>query len=205
VTRGAAEFAGQVGIEIADAAVLARWVEQYARPETTPYAISRRLRSCFVSHSTADVAFVHQLVHRLRAAGVRVWYAPEDLVPGRKIHEEVAEAIATFDRLVVVLSDASIASSWVQTEVRWARRREIKESARVLFPVSLLPFERLKNWQLFDADSGQDLAAELREYFVADFSEWHSDLAFQQGMVSLLRGLEDAVDRSAPDIGARPT
>ena len=190
VTASAAYVADLAGIGIADSAVVASWVEQYAPAETAPHAVSRRFRSCFVSHSTADQAFVVQLVDRLKAAGVRVWCAPEDLVPGRKIHEEVAGAIASFDRLVVVLSDASMASRWVQTEVRWARRRELEEGTRVLFPVSLVQFGTLKGWQLFDADSGQDLAAEIREYFVADFSAWRNRRAFAESVTTLLRGLE---------------
>jgi hypothetical protein len=129
----------------------------------------------------------------LRDAGVRIWYAPEDLVAGRKIHEEVAEAINLFDRVIVVLSEHSMSSRWVQSELRLARRRELNQGARVLFPISLVPFERLRAWELFDADSGQDLAVEVREYFVPDFSIWEDPAAFERGVAELLRGLDATV------------
>ncbi len=32
--------------------------------------------------------------------------------------------------------------------------------------------ETLRDWECFDADSGKDLAVELREYFIPDFSHW---------------------------------
>ena len=204
VTRAAAEFAKAVGIEIADGDVLRAWIKRYKAAQATPHSVSQRFRSCFVSHSSADADFVAELVKRLRDAGVRTWYAPEDLVPGRKIHEEVAAAIATFDRLIVVLSESSIASRWVQTELRWARRREREEGARVLFPVSLVPFQALTSFELFDADSGQDLAAEIREYFVPDFSRWHERTAFDRSMKTLLKGLAASDDTPAGH-GHEPT
>jgi len=30
----------------------------------------------------------------------------------------------------------------------------------------------LRDWTCFDADTGKDLAVEVREYFIPDFSNW---------------------------------
>lgn len=190
VSRDAAKFAASSDIKIADLGVLSEWVASYNQKPRAEPKIGARFRSCFVSHSSSDREFVDQLVSALRAAGVRVWYAPDELTPGRKIQEDISEAIQAFDRLIVVLSADSIASQWVQSEIRGARRREIKENARILFPISLVPFDDLKSWELFDSDLGQDLAVEVREYFIPDFSHWTDPQAFEAGVEALLVGLK---------------
>jgi hypothetical protein len=45
----------------------------------------------------------------------------------------------------------------------------------MLFPVRLTDFQSLRNWQLVDADTGKDVAREIREYFIPDFSRWETD------------------------------
>jgi len=192
LTRGAREFADSVGdIKVADSHVLAEWLARYKRTaHGGSHASTKQFQSCFVSYSHKDEAFATHLVARLRAEGVRVWFATEDLNPGQKIHEEVAKAINNFDRLIVVLSDNSMHSPWVQAEVRKARQRELHDKCRVLFPISLVPFERLRAWELFDADSGQDLAVEIREYLIPDFSRWQDRKTFDTQVRALLAGLK---------------
>ena len=48
----------------------------------------------------------------------------------------------------------------------------------------------LKEWECFDADAGQDLAVEVREYFIPDFSTWKEHDAYQRAFDRLLRGLK---------------
>ena len=43
---------------------------------------------------------------------------------------------------------------------------------RVLFPITIVPFTDVHAWTHFDADLGQDLAKEVRSYFIPDFGEW---------------------------------
>ena len=42
----------------------------------------------------------------------------------------------------------------------------------------------------FDADSGKDLAVELREYYIPDFSNWKEHDAFEKEFAKLLRDLK---------------
>ena len=65
--------------------------------------------------------------------------------------------------MLLILSPNSISSKWVKTEIRNARKREVAEKKRVLFPVRLASYEALREWELFDADEGKDLATEIRE------------------------------------------
>jgi hypothetical protein len=91
--------------------------------------------SCFISYSHKDEEFAKRLHADLQANGVRCWFAPEDIAGGKKLHEQIDEAIRHHDRLLLILSSASIASKWVKTEIAKARKREEKSKRRVLFPV----------------------------------------------------------------------
>ena len=120
----------------------------------------------------------------MRDAHLRVWFAPEDIQGGKKLHEQIEMAIRIHDKLLIVLSEASLQSEWVMTELRKARKAERQSGQRKLFPVRLVDIATLRDWECFDADSGKDRspadrlplfpsaasAVELREYFIPDFS-----------------------------------
>jgi len=57
------------------------------------------------------------------------------------------------------------------------------------FPVRLVEFHTLQNWECFDADTGKDSAQEIREYYVPDFSGWKDQDSFQIEFEKLLRDL----------------
>jgi len=59
--------------------------------------------SCFISYSTKDQAFADRLYADLQAKGVRCWFAPHDVKPARKIHEQIDEAIRMHDKLLLIL------------------------------------------------------------------------------------------------------
>jgi hypothetical protein len=139
--------------------------------------------SCFISYSHKDEEFCKRLHSRMRDEKLRVWYAPEDMKSGRKIHEQIDAAIRVHDKLLLVLSEHSMASEWVKTEVRRARNEKSAKAGRVLFPIRLVPFETIRDWEAFDADTGKDMAVEVRllEYFIPDFSNWKDHDAFEAG------------------------
>ena len=90
--------------------------------------------SCFISYSTKDQEFAERLHSRLRDKGLRVWFAPEDIQGGKKIHEQIDEAIRVHDKLLLVLSPESMDSEWVRTEIRKARKAEVKEKPAQAVP-----------------------------------------------------------------------
>jgi uncharacterized protein YjbI with pentapeptide repeats len=145
--------------------------------------------SCFISHSSKDENFAKRLHGRMRDAHLRVWFAPEDIQGGKKLHEQIETAIRLYDKMLIVLSEASLQSEWVMTELRNARRAERQTGKRKLFPVRLVDFETLRDWDCFDADSGKDLAVELREYFIPDFSNWKDHDQFEAAFARLLKDL----------------
>ena len=106
-------------------------------------------------------------------------------------------AIQLYDRLLLVLSEHSIISEWVTTEIYNARQVELREQRRKLFPIRLCDFETLSAWKSFDADTGKDLGCEVREYFIPDFSHWKEHDAFEAAFARLLRDLK-ATEAPAP-------
>lgn len=145
--------------------------------------------SLFISYSTHDQVFAERLHADLQAKSVRCWFAPHDMHSGKKIHEQIDQAIHLQDRLLLILSLDSMKSQWVRTEVFKAHERELRENRRVLFPIRLCSFEALRDWKLFDADTGKDLAREIREYFIPDFSNWTDPAAYRKAFDRLLDDL----------------
>jgi len=84
-----------------------------------------------------------------------------------------------------------MASEWVKTEISKARRRETKEGKRVLFPVRLVGYEAIEEWECFDADAKKDSARKIREHFIPDFSNWDRDnCAYQTAFQKLVEDLK---------------
>ena len=151
-----------------------------------------QLYSCFLSHSSKDSSFVRRLYADLQDNGVRCYYAPEHLKSGKKLHSQLFEAISLHDKLLLVLSKFSISSSWVESEIRRARRRERVESRQILFPIRLIDYNSLAEWELFDSEEGRDLAAEVRSYFIPDFSGWKDHDRYSESFEKLLSDLKKA-------------
>lgn len=145
--------------------------------------------SCFISYSSKEEEFAKRLHGKMRDAHLRVWFAPEDIQGGKKLHEQIETAIRVYDKLLIVLSESSLQSEWVMTELRKARKAERQTGKRKLFPVRLVEFDTLRDWECFDADSGKDLAVELREYFIPHFSNWKDHDQFEAAFSRLLKDL----------------
>jgi len=138
-------------------------------------------QSCFISYSTVDEAFAATLYSDLRASGIRCWFAPEDLKIGARFRDEIDRSIHLHDRLLVILSAASLASRWVEDEVEAALERERNTGRTVLFPV------RIDN-AVMTTDTAW--AASLRRTrHIGDFSAWPERDFYLRGRERLLRDL----------------
>jgi hypothetical protein len=108
-------------------------------------------------------------------------------------------AIRIHDKLVLVLSEHSIRSPWVETEIRKARKSELRDNRRKLFPIRLVDFDILREWECFDADTGKDLAVEVREYFIPDFIHWKDHDSFERAFSRLLKDLQATETSPVPE------
>ena len=150
-------------------------------------------QSCFIRYSSQDEEFARRLHEKMRGEKLRVWFAPEDMQGGKKLIEQIDRAIQVNDRLLLVLSEHSLNSEWVQTEIRKARQSELREQRQKLFPIRLVSIDRIRDWNCFDADTGKDFAVELCEDHIPDFSNWKNhdafESAFESAFADLLRDL----------------
>jgi hypothetical protein len=137
--------------------------------------------SCFISYSSNDENFARRLHADLQDKGVRCWFAPEDMKIGAKIRDTIDEAIRLRDKVLLVLSKASIASDWVEDEVDKAFEEERQRGAVVLFPVRVddAVMKTKKAW-----------AAKLRRSRnIGDFRDWKNHDAYQRAFGRVLRDL----------------
>ncbi len=146
--------------------------------------------SCFLSHSDYDREFAQCLYRRLRGVQLRTWYSPKDTQGGKKLSEQIDQAIRMYDKLLVVLSGQSLLSKSVQDELRNARKAELRDNKRKLFPIRLVDLDILNTWKCIDPDTGEDLAVEIREYYIPDFTNWKDDAAFERAFQRLLHDLQ---------------
>jgi TIR domain/Pentapeptide repeats (8 copies) len=145
--------------------------------------------TCFISHSSIDKPFARHLFLRMRNEGLGVWFDEEDMKAGRELHPQIDEAIRLNDKFLLVLSEASMGSKWVKTEIRRARISEQREGRRKLFPIRLVDYGRIESWELPES-SGEDLAEEVRKFYIPDFSEWKNHDPFEEAFTRLLRDLK---------------
>ena len=138
--------------------------------------------SCFISYSSKDEAFAKRLYADLQSHNVRCWFAPEDLKWGEKIRTGIDEAIRLHDKLLLILSKSSVASGWVEHEVKAALAKERKEKRVTLFPVRVdkAVLESPLSW-----------ATEIRhERNIGDFTRWKTHDEYEKAFARLLRDLK---------------
>jgi len=138
--------------------------------------------SCFISYSSKDQAFAERLYADLQSRGVRCWFAPEDMKIGDKFRFRIDESIRVHEKLLLVLSENSIASDWVEKEVETAMEKERESKKTVLFPVRL-------DDSVNAIKSGW--AADVRRTrHIGDFSNWKNHDAYEKAFERLLRDLK---------------
>jgi hypothetical protein len=141
----------------------------------------RQFYTCFISYASPDQDFAQKLYNDLQAKGVRCWFAPEDMKIGDRIRPVIDRAIRVRDKLLLVLSEHSIGSQWVETEVETALEEERRYNKTVLFPI-----------RLDDAvmETDQAWAANIRRTrHIGDFRWWKEHDAYQRSFDHLLRDL----------------
>jgi hypothetical protein len=140
--------------------------------------------SCFISYSSKDDAFAERLYADLQTKGVRCWFAPEDMKIGDKFRQRIDEAIHVRERLLLILSENSISSEWVEKEVETAFEKEQRQKRTVLFPVRL-------GDAVMECPTGWS-ADIRRSRHIGDFRRWKDHDAYQQAFNRVLRDLKAA-------------
>jgi PAS domain S-box-containing protein len=158
--------------------------------------LPRKALSCFISYSHHDEAFASMLYTKLREENIQAWFAPAELFPGQRLNPAINDGIHKCDRLLLVLSKHSMASKWVQRELRRARQIEEDEGVKKLIPIRLVDYDAIEQWEmpawtLFSTRLWfvRDLAEDVRAFFIPDFSKWEDPASFKRGFDRLLQVL----------------
>jgi len=136
----------------------------------------------FISYSHADSTFVDKLGKYLQDQGIRYWRDTHEMKAGR-IEAQIDRGIRQNPLVLLILSEHSVKSDWVQHEVRTARDLEQETGRDVLCPVALD-----KNWG--DNTWPKRIMEQVMEYKVLDFSAWQDDSRFDDTFHKLIDGLE---------------
>lgn len=147
--------------------------------------------SGFISYSSDDEEFARRLYNDLQAAGVRVWFAPEDLKIGDEFGKMINREIRLRDKLILVLSESSVNSDWVAFEVDKAFKEEKERNAKkekdepvdpVLFPITI-------DNAVFDSDEQWAFKIQKNRH-IGDLRRWKNHDKYQKGLERLLRDLK---------------
>jgi hypothetical protein len=143
--------------------------------------------SVFISYSHHDQPLAQRIHNDLQDKGVRCWFAPHDLKTGERYHYRIDEAIRRYDKLLLILSEHSVESAWVEREVLTALDKEqhTNRSGSVLFPImldnSILQLYPIPPWATYIRN----------QIYIGDFTAWkHDRNAYTYAFERLLRDLK---------------
>src|SRR5262249_58056892 len=137
--------------------------------------------SCFNSYFSKDQTCAERLHADLQNKGVRCWFAPHDMRIGAKLIDALDEGIRLRDKVLLILSEAAIASDWVEGEVTRALEEERTRKNVVLFPV-----------RIDDAvmQTSEACARLLRGHrHIGVFTRWKEHDSYQKSFERLVRDL----------------
>lgn len=131
--------------------------------------IGEKKKSVFISYSSKDKEFVERIARDLIDYKIDVWLDFLEIKAGESITEKLNAALRDMDYFVIVLSDSSINSNWVKSELSAALMRKFKDQSVTIIPV------------LKEESKKPQLIADLK---YANFTREYSN-----GMKELLEGL----------------
>jgi len=157
-------------------------IDQKSSPSSTETSPEVQTYSCFISYSSRDEAFASQLHTDLEKHGVRCWIDRKNMKIGDKIRSTIHRSIQAHDKLLLILSENSIDSAWVESEVETAFEKEMRSDSVVLFPIRL-------DEAVMETD--QAWAADIRRTrHIGNFTRWHDQVGYQQAFERLLGDLQ---------------
>ena len=139
-------------------------------------------QSCFISYSGKDIEFVEKLHKDLQNQGVRCWLASGDMKIGDKTWDSIYHYIRMRDKVLLILSQDSITSNWIEDEVNGALAEENKRKMPILLPI-----------RIDASDLANDMA--WAEYVnktrnILDFSNWKNHDGYIEVFDKLLEVLK---------------
>ena len=141
-----------------------------------------QINPLFISYSHQDRTFVDEMEKHLNEKGVRFWRDIHNATAGR-LEKVVDRAMRKNPTVLLILSENSVKSDWVEHEARTARELEKELGRDVLCPVALD-----EAWK--DCKWPARLREQIMEYNILDFSKWEDKEGFEMMFKKLVDGLD---------------
>ncbi len=113
---------------------------------------------------------------------MRCWFAPEDLKIGERFRTRIDESIRVHDKLLLLLlSEHSVSSAWIEQEVETALAKEQEKRESVLFPIRL-------DDAVMEIKTGWPALVKNTRH-IGDFCQWEDSNKYQKVFQRLLNDL----------------
>lgn len=139
-------------------------------------------QNCFISYAAKDVEFAEKLYTDLQIQGVRCWYASDDMKIGDSTWDSIYHYIRMRDCVLIIISEDSISSDWIENEVNAALAEENKRKKPIFFPI------RIDSAVLGSDQAWAEYINKTRNKF--DFSNWKDHDSYQSSLEQLLDDLK---------------
>ena len=136
----------------------------------------------FISYSHTDTPFIEKLETYLLQKGIRFWRDIHNATAGR-LETQIDRAMHQNPTVLLVLSENSMNSDWVEHEARLAHQLEKEIGRDVLCPIALDDSWKSAKWPV-------RLMEQIKEYNILDYSKWNDDKAFKQVFNKMISGLD---------------
>jgi uncharacterized protein YjbI with pentapeptide repeats len=138
--------------------------------------------SIFISCCKEDVSFAQKIYMDLQDNGIRCWYLPEIIKEKQEIIKGFQNIISTEDRLLLIISENSNKTDWLEHKVKNGFLADEKyRNDTFLYPILLdgsLIRER-GNWAKFILNSNE----------IGDFTNWKDPDSYKKALDKLLKHL----------------
>ena len=140
-----------------------------------------QIGSLFISYTHDDSVFVDALEEKLDAKGIRFWRYIHD-APAGPFDKIIDRAIRLNPTVVVVLSEHSVESRWVEYEANLADKLSQELGRDTLCPIALDDAWKNCRW------SGK-LRTQIEKYNILPFNDWQDSRCLEEMFRRLVEGL----------------
>jgi hypothetical protein len=141
-----------------------------------------QVQNLFISYSHFDSKFVEKIEKHLRNRKVNSSRDVHD-APAGPLEKIVDRAMRQNPTVLLIFSENSVNSDWVEYEAQKARELEKELNRHVLCPIALDDSWKTCKW------SGV-LRNQIKKYNILDFSKWEDEKDFENKFNRLLQGLD---------------
>jgi hypothetical protein len=114
----------------------------------------------FISHSSTDKRFVRKLKDDLNENDIQTWFDEDELDLGDTLSDKLDSALEDSSHFLIVLSEASVKSEWVQYELEKALKQKNSNLLQKVIPVKYKSCEVPKELEKL---LYSDISKEIRE------------------------------------------